>query len=162
MSNLWVHAVKPRSTGRVPVETGLFYRLHPKDRPFGPEHATSQPFHQPEDLHYSEFDDDEDMQTAREFFAPRSGLSAYAEPHHLHQYVEQRGLQTHNADVVAFHGTQVGYGHDDEPLVMPHHDKPFQRIPYDDFARRMRRTPKPAHPLDLDEDDGADWFGGGH
>jgi hypothetical protein len=157
MSLLWVTAaVRP-----LPIEEGLYWRLHHHGRPFSQADATSEPFNKPEfedDFDEYETYGDPGSVSHEEYFAPRKGYSAYANPHHVHQYVEERGLHSHNGDIVGFHGHHVGWGVDDEPLVMPDSDQPAHRMPYREFEQRLEHTPKPEHPLELDEDDGSDWF----
>lgn len=162
VSDLMKTAVKPRPTGKLPQEEGLYWRLHRKGRPFSRQDATSQVFYKPDEPYESDFDDPDDYRAAHEMWtdltSAKPGYSSYASPHHVEQYAQQRNLETGDSDVVAFHGKQVGYGNDDEPLVMPHHDKPFMRMPYREFQRRLRRTKKPWNDLELSEDDTGGYY----
>lgn len=169
MSLLWVRAVKPRPTGKIPLEDGLFYRLHPRSRPFSRDDAHSHFIDPPPppEVHDYEWLDDEDrddahsegMQIYQNEIGPRPGYSAYRNPHHVRQYADIHGLNTSDSDVIGFHGNHIGFGHNDEDLVQPHHDKPFFRMPYHEFERRLRRTQKPGYDVEEPEvfHDGWPW-----
>lgn len=111
----------------LPMDDELYYRAHHVDAPFGVDHAYSAPI--------------EGADIPEQYTVPKEGYSAFWNPHHLQQYMEEMGWDTQPRNVVAFRGKAVGSGLDGEPLVMPHNDKPEATIPYQDFLNRLEYTP---------------------
>lgn len=116
----------------LPMGEGIFYRLQ-GERPFDPMDATSTPL--------VSRDDAERMfgkEHADRWFDTKQGYSAFANPEHVRQYVE--AMDWDKGKVVAFRGTVIGSGLDDEPLVQPE-GGPIETISWDDFEMRIEVTP---------------------
>lgn len=111
----------------LPMDDQLYYRAHHADAPFGIEHAQSAPI--------------EGADIPEQYITPKEGYSAFWNPHHLRQYMDEIGWDTNQRNVVAFRGKAVGSGVDGEPLVMPHTDQPETTMPYQDFLHRLEYTP---------------------
>jgi hypothetical protein len=94
-------------TGPLPMEDGLYYRLHGKDQPFGPEHASTR------NIGEAPHPD------LAKYWEPKPGYSAFWNPHHLHQYLDEMGWRDEehlkNSQVLAFRGRPIGEGADGEP-----------------------------------------------
>jgi GNAT superfamily N-acetyltransferase len=129
----------PARTRELPLRRGLWYRVHP---------AGSL---------------DLDQGKARSRPRPgigQSGLSAFASPHDLYDYIREmdwggRGwLHGHDDGVtprrvIAFHGREIGRGAKDEPLVRPDTDMGccglvlHGDMAWSTFTRRLSDTPRP-------------------
>lgn len=119
----------------LPVEAGLYYRLHPEAAPFGPEHASSTPL-VPEEL----LQNPDWIGHSRGFAEPKPGYSAFWNPHHLEAYIREMGWESEGRRVIAFRGEPVGQGWDGEPLVMPHSAKIEAEIGWEQFCDRLEVT----------------------
>ena len=133
----------------LPMGPGIFYRLQ-GERPFDPTNATSTPL--------VSHDDAVGMfgkEHADRYFTTKPGYSAFPNPEHVRQYVED--MDWDKGKVVAFRGTIVGVGLDDEPLVQPQ-GGPIETIEWDDFEGRIEVTPDATHYPRWDSaEDGGGW-----
>jgi 2'-5' RNA ligase len=131
--------------GPLPMENGLYYRLHTVGAPFGPEHASTVP-PIPEDVAAQ-------SEVMGGIATPKPGYSAFWNPLHLVQYAERMGWADRNDEgapvyvggskgvrVIAFRGTPVGEGSDGEPRVMPESSKVLGRMSWQRFADRVEAT----------------------
>ncbi len=118
----------------VAIEEGLYYRLHLKSAPFGPEHASSKPFVPDEVLANPDW-----IGHSRGFADPRPGYSAFWNPHHLEQYIKQFNWDFCDSQVIAFRGEPIGQGYDGEPLVMPSSEI-LEVFDFEDFCYRLEIT----------------------
>ena len=97
-----------------------FWRVHPDDRPFSREDASSQLWNERD--------------------TPRSrGYSAMRSPEELVAYFnpQERERIQYTAHVLSFRGEVVGKGPDSEPLVVPHSDDPDERMEWSDMEDRV-------------------------
>lgn len=114
----------------LPMEAGLYYRLHHMSAPFGPEHASS-----------TVIGDAEGRSTRR-------GYSALSNPWELERYMDEMEWLGHSAidlagrRVIAFRGCEAGTGSNGEPLVMPRPGAPEMTMAWDEFTRRLEHTPE--------------------
>lgn len=113
----------------LPMGPEIFYRMHPKGRPFSKADASSVIF-----------DWNEYPESIKEITKSRPGYSAWANPAHLRQYVEEMGWDTTDP-ILAFKGRKVGEGFDGEPLVEPS-GPPIEKIRWEDFVDRIEVTPQ--------------------
>lgn len=115
---------------------GIFYRLHPKDRPFSRADASTAPLFAPEGIETSvgqEFTD--------RWIKPRPGYSAFANPLHLQQYIEAMNLDPSMGKVICFSGRAIEQGGDGEPVVIPDSDTPIETIAsWEKFCDRVEAT----------------------
>jgi hypothetical protein len=114
------------------TESKTYWRVHPNDRPFSPDHATSREW-------ASEHDHDK-------------GYSAVEKPEDLVAYFNPSDRETirDSAHVVHFSGHEVGRGMDGEPLVMPDM-RHVKKMDWDDLESHVGRS-----KVD-DIDDRNDW-----
>jgi hypothetical protein len=130
----------------LPVQRGLWWRMHHVDAPLSAGQASSRPIGAP-----------------ALWVVPVGGLrgySAFASPHQLCDYLHERewvGADEVDWDgrtVLAFHGKEVGRGFDGEPLVIPHPGQAccactvHAEMPWDEFRARLDYTQLPASPWD--------------
>lgn len=120
--------------GALPMENGLYYRSHPKDRPFSREDATTQNLAAPTTGSFAPGG------SLHHITQPKEGYSAFWSPHHVAQYHEEMGWSMKGRKIVAFRGTPVGEGADGEPRVMPEHDKPVATLSPKQFTERLDYT----------------------
>lgn len=151
--------------GPLPIQHGLYYRVHYTPRKWETEKATSTP-----GLMYKK---------QKEEYGDRTepGYSSFDNPHDLHRYWDGKYWAGHKAStesqyqkhyknaedwfnknhkVVIFKGEEVGRGHDQEPLVQPTHKADRQELSIEEFKKRLSQTPHPdtfdhwheAEPLD--------------
>ena len=102
-----------------------FWRLHPADRSFSAEDATSMRF---------------DGQGE-----PQHGYSCFAEPWHLYIYVWAMWPISDGTPVIEFAGTKVGTGNDGEDLAVPTGGI-LRRTTWGEFKRMLPSVPLPASP----------------
>jgi 2'-5' RNA ligase len=122
-----------KGDGPLPMENGLYYRLHTVGAPFGPEHASTVP-PIPEEVAAS-------SEVMRGLATPKPGYSAFWNPHHLVQYAEAMSWEPTKVRVLAFRGTPIGEGSDGEPRVMPDSTKVEARMGWQKFVDRTDWTP---------------------
>ena len=120
----------------LPIRTGLYYRVHKRDAPFGPEHARTVP-NVP--MGYKPVIDDPKYDLS----IPKEGYSAFWNPHHVEQYVRSMGWTPEEDDVrvIAFEADPVGEGYDGEPRVMPRSDEIVGEVEWPDFLDQLEVTP---------------------
>lgn len=124
------------------VRRGLWYRIHPADS--------------------VDLDQGKAQSVQIDERRPgQAGLSAFASPHHLLDYVRAMDWgdrdYLHGYDdgitrrrVVAFHGKEIGRGAEDEPLIRPEPDPSccgqavHVSYAWPTFVRGLSETPKPA------------------
>lgn len=155
----WRQASMPRPdydpSDELPEGRGVFYRLHGNGQPLDEAHARSRPH--PNGMPWYPAPGIQEKVGLR-------GYSAFASPHHLSQYMDEFGWIAHGhtrpdrAQVIAFHGKQVGRGDDNEPLVIPEANPHccgnviHSRMPFEEFEDRIwgENTPEqiPAKPWD--------------
>ena len=126
----------------LPIENGLYWRVHPKGRPLDTENAHTAP-HIHEDILKAR---GEDIGHWR-----RPGYSAFWNPHHVAEYAEAMGWENrgdeedtvgeNETEVIGFRGHAVGEGYDGEPAVMPHSETPEHRMTWQRFKDRLDFTP---------------------
>ena len=118
----------------LPMRNGLYYRVHRRDAPFGPEHASTVPNVPP---------GYKPVVPRLDLSIPKEGYSAVWNPHHLEQYVTHMGWtpEDDNVRVIAFEGTPVGEGYDGEPRVMPDSEKLVGEVEWLDFLDQLEVTP---------------------
>jgi hypothetical protein len=108
----------------------LYYRAHRADQPFDVEHASTAPICIPEGT------------VAERFRAPKPGYSAFWNPHHVQEYLDQMHWdpEVEGRSVLAFQGTPIGEGHDGEPRVIPTSDQPDFIMSWEDFTDALEIT----------------------
>lgn len=111
----------------LPMDDYLYYRAHHTDAPFGVDHARSAPI--------------EGADIPQEYMTPKEGYSAFWNPHHLREYMDQMGWDMEPRKIVAFRGTPWAGGVDGEPLVTPHSNQPEFELSWPEFEHRAEYTP---------------------
>jgi hypothetical protein len=127
----------------LPVQRGLWWRMHHQDAPLSPGQAASK--------------------TTAALYKDCAGLrgySAFANPHQLRDYLQDltwvgsAEVGWDERTVLAFHGKEVGRGEDGEPLVVPHWDQSccgqtvHAQMPWEEFTARLEHTLLPTSPWD--------------
>lgn len=109
------------------ASANLWWRVHPDNRPFGPQDATSTPFSGGE---------------------TQQGYSCFDNPWSLLVYLDamQMYVQSQDQTVIAFTGQRVGTGNDGEALVVPDMAR-VERMPFAQFEDRLPSYPLPPQPL---------------
>ena len=121
-------------TDGLPVEDGLYYRSHPRGRPFSRADATTKNLNTPTTGAFAPGG------ALHHITQPKPGYSAFWNPHHVEQYHREMGWSMKGRKIVAFRGTPVGEGGDGEPRVVPHFDRPEFTLHPDRFAEHLERT----------------------
>ena len=104
-----------------------FYRIHPLDRPFDREHATSTVHGDTKDLE-------------------EVGFSSFTNPRQLYNYAVDMGMlnplfaDAAPQQVIKFTGEWVGSGYDGEDLAMPDMAQ-VERMSWEDFCKMIGRSP---------------------
>lgn len=110
------------------AKTSLYWRVHPKARPFTAEDATSTTF--------------TGERTDR-------GYSCFANPWHLLTYLDAQGMYVDAGqptnEILAFTGERVGTGNDGEDLVIPDM-RIVQHMTLDDLEHECSNLPLPDKP----------------
>lgn len=137
--------------GPLPISKGrVWYRVQYSARAWnhGPgPHSTSAPF---------AWDSMRDEPIIQEY-GRQNGYSAFDNPRDLKRYMDQRWnpatlRDAHKHKVVIFTGTQIGHGHDDEPLVQPDGKRSSRvEMSWQEFTDRLRDTPERTRLLDVYE-----------
>lgn len=131
----WVQSLGSGSFRQAGLPSGLWWRVHPKERTFGPDDAISKP------LYGGRFRD------------PDPGYSCVSHPWYVLAYCVAYGWVADrfvdDDDVLGFRGKPQGEGHDGETLVMPHSPTPEYRAPWDVFLVELESYPLPAMSSDL-------------
>lgn len=111
------------------LQSGLFWRAHPRGRPLSIEDATSTQLNPPHER--------------------RRGYSCYREPWDLwvYMYVQRVMFAPQDREVVGFEGQRVGGGNDGEDLATP--IRPVVRMSWGSFEHELLTTPFPPRPLKL-------------
>lgn len=115
--------------------SGIFWRIHPKNRPFEVGGGSSQ-------IHFT--DEERATLTLPEPLTRIvEGYSAFHDPGHLWQYAVEMGWADEDGfwegdpvEVIGFEGKIVGSGYDGEPTVRPT-AQPFARMSWDEFNRQV-------------------------
>ena len=110
------------------LPSNMFWRAHPRTRPFDSGSASSTPIGNEWHQDY--------------FGGTRQGFSAAHDPWQLHHYIIDTGLDVSNSDIIAFRGKEVGQGVDGEPLVMPEGAPEYSQS-WAGFLADLTRTPLP-------------------
>ena len=151
--------------GPLPIQHGLYYRVHYTPRKWETEKATSTPglmykkqkeeYGDRTEPGYSSFDNPHDLHRYWDgkYWA---GEKASTESQHQKHYKNAEDWFNKNHKVVIFKGEEVGRGHDQEPLVQPTHKADRQELSIEEFKQRLSQTPHPdtfdhwheAEPLD--------------
>jgi|JI9StandDraft_1071089.scaffolds.fasta_scaffold06787_9 hypothetical protein len=108
------------------LEPRLYWRTHPRERPFSVEDATSTPFHGG---------------------GTQRGYSCFRSPWHLWLYLDaMRWYESAKSqDVIGFSGERVGTGNDGEDLVVPDM-RTVRRMSLGNFEDELKETPMPPTP----------------
>lgn len=130
--------IASRTVKPLPMGPGIFYRLQ-GEKPFeaDPTSTVSR-----EHISYEEAERAFGKDHAERYFTPQKGYSAFPNPEHVRQYVEEMGWD--EGKVVAFRGAIIGSGFDDEPLVKPEGGV-IETIEWEDFTDRIEITPGATH-----------------
>ncbi|MEI8036236.1 MAG: NUDIX hydrolase, partial [Betaproteobacteria bacterium] len=151
--------------GPLPIQHGLYYRVHYTPRKWETEKATSTPglmykkqkeeYGDRTEPGYSSFDNPHDLHRYWDgkYWA---GEKASTESQHQKHYKNAEDWFNKNHKVVIFKGEEVGRGHDQEPLAQPTHKADRQELSIEEFKKRLSQTPHPdtfdhwheAEPLD--------------
>jgi GNAT superfamily N-acetyltransferase len=110
----------------LPMANGTYYRLHAPHRPFSREDASTR-------------NNGEPIKGMEKYWEPKQGYSAFWNPHHIKQYLDEMGWEggAEGSHVLRFRGKPIGEGADGEPRVMPDSDHPDESIPVSDFMDRL-------------------------